>query len=533
MWTQLLFEQAHFALNVFAALVMFATAWLYFDAWLNRHQPREAFRAAGYFQLSLSFLIHAATLESTILPSPVLGSETLKLIFWAFRIVGLIFLLVSFFFDPIQPRPKVVDQFAHVGIIGAIPLLLTLDTSMAIIITMLAFLVAVQYIRRATTGLERHLMPVAISFLLFGVAEFIGTFNGLRSSTNVFIYSLVAPFGPIWIVEHVTLLISVLLLRRWVFGYLLKRFETQLFMVFTSGIVLIFLATAVTFTSLLLTNVQNASLSQLSTDVRVLSYALDSKKAETLSDAQVLVQNQALIDLVKTSNMGGLRDLVEQYFVSKKETYLAVLSPSGQVLARGEDRSHYGDTLSSDPLVVRAQGGQSASSVVVQDGVVAPELSVRSAVPIKSGDTTIGVVLAGTTVDNALLDGIKTTTGLESTIYGGNKISATTLVTTDGVTRPMGLIEPRKDIATTVLSQGKAYHGAVTFLSRPYLAAYEPLKDSDNQVVGMLFIGTPQYTVLVAAGRTFELTFVIVIVLLVLSVIPAFVISKSIVSQLH
>jgi len=60
-----------------------------------------------------------------------------------------------------------------------------------------------------------------------------------------------------------------------------------------------------------------------------------------------------------------------------------------------------------------------------------------------------------------------------------------------------------------------------------------PLKDVDNNPVGMLFVGKPQVGVLQAAGRSIEMTFLVAVILLVLSIIPAYFISKYLTNQIR
>ena len=128
---------------------------------------------------------------------------------------------------------------------------------------------------------------------------------------------------------------------------------------------------------------------------------------------------------------------------------------------------------------------------------------------------------------------MKKATGLEASIYGDNKISATTLIGSDGKTRLNGISEENKNIKSKVLGKGEAYEGGISFANVPYYASYLPLKDIDNNPVGMLFVGSRQIGVLQTAARSIELTFIIAAFLLVFSVIPAIIISKYISRQLE
>ena len=73
-----------------------------------------------------------------------------------------------------------------------------------------ALTIAGLYWRRATTGLERHLKPVAISFLFLSLYEILSLSSLWRGTTNPTVAKLVDSFGPIWIAEQIVLLIGVI-----------------------------------------------------------------------------------------------------------------------------------------------------------------------------------------------------------------------------------------------------------------------------------------------------------------------------------
>jgi hypothetical protein len=342
----------------------------------------------------------------------------------------------------------------------------------------------------------------------------------------------VSPFGPVWIIEHAFLLLASIVLGRWIFGYLLKQFSVQLLMILTTTTLVIFLLTTVAFTGLLVGNIEKQTLGELQTNARVLQYTIESKKAEVLSDAQVTAQNPEIISATRDSTRKTLADFAELILLAKKENVLVITGDTGQVLARGEDRERTGDSLSNDPLVKRALLGESVTSIVSKDGVVAPTLSVFAATPVRDGAKIVGVVLTGASIDPAFVDGMKVATGLESTIYGDTVISATTLTEPDGVTRLIGMKLTRPDITSRVLGKNEPYAGALMLANTPYFAALLPLADVDNNPVGMLLVGKPQLSSLATAGQSIELTFLVTVALLVLSIVPTYMIAQYITKQI-
>jgi hypothetical protein len=529
MWIQFFLENAHFAINLFVALVLFAVFWLYFDAWTQRKSGKDVIRLIGYFLLSLSFLIRAVYVESSILASPLLTAVASEWLLAGTRIVGYVCVLIGLYLDRIEPHPEYKKNIA----VFAFPIAsATWIPWPYVAYPILAALIALLYLRRATVGLEDHLKPVAFSFFLLAGAEFLSMASLFNNTDNVRVFALVTAFGPFWILQHIAYLAAALIFGKWVFGYLLKQFETQLFMIFTVSILVIFLITTVSFSGLLVKNVQDETLKQLSTDVKVLSFTIDGRKSEIVSDTQVVSQNPEIIAAVIAGSRKPIADFAEQFLLAKKENTLIIVSDRGQVLARGEDIERAGDSLSDDPLIKRALLGDSVSSIVSRDGVLAPELSVRAATPIKSDGKVIGAVLAGSLIDNTFVEGLKTATGLDTIIYGGNQVSAGTIVSSDGKSRLNGMKEERTAIKTKVLVNGESYTGSTTLLGIGYYGAYAPLTDSDGNAVGMLLVGRPQYSVLQTAGRSIELTFLVTAVLLVLSIIPAYLVARYLSRQI-
>ncbi|MFA5025366.1 MAG: cache domain-containing protein [Candidatus Shapirobacteria bacterium] len=520
MWYQFLWENFHFAVNLFAALAFFSIFWLYFDAWTDRKTLKEGLKILGFLLLSLSFLAHAILIESPGLTISILGGGLNEKMAMIFRNLGYLLLIVGLITDPLIAKPK-LNIMAITN--GAVPYLLS---------PILAVTAAWLYLRRATIGLENHTKQVSLAFFMFAWYELLTIPFLFVNSPNVDIFRLVAPFGPIWIVAHVILLLGSAILIKWAFSYLLKRINTQLFIIFTTTTLSIFLLTAISFTFLLLKNLSDETLIRLGTDVSVLSFALDSKKSETLASASILAQNSQIIEAIKNRDRKILIPAAEGLLLSRKVNSVMIIDDVGRVLARGEDRDRIGDSLSDDSLVKRALGGESVSSFVIQEGALAPIVLVRAAVPIKTENKVMGITVVTSSLDNNFLDGIKKVTGLEMGIYGSETLSATTISDLRGETRPIGINETNDTVIDKVLLKGENYSGQVSFLNTSYFAVYHPLKDLDNEVVGMLLAGRPATSIFETAGKSIELTFLITVLLMVLSTFPSYFVSKYIFNQL-
>ena len=373
--------------------------------------------------------------------------------------------------------------------------------------------------------------PIAKALFILSVMELLSLAAEFRQTSNVAVYTMVASFGWVWIAEQAILAVVVGVVFGWVWQYLLKRLEVQLFMIYVATVLITFLVITVAFTGLLVRNVQDETLARLQTDVHVLEYALESKLAVMLADAQTLAGNTHIQTAIETEDAKTLRDDVEQYLLNKTEAMMVVVDSNGRVLARGEDRDKIGDSLSDNSLVKKALSGESTASVVVGSGVQAPRVWVRAAAPVMVGDTILGAVLTGVVLDNAFVDGVKKATNLEASVYSDNVLSATTLYGADGVSRYLGTEENDERVSAKILSK-EAYVGGVRLYNSDYFGVYQPLLNSEDAVVGMLFVGTPQEGVFRTAGRSIELTFLIAIGLIMVSIVPSKLVSNYIVRQL-
>ncbi len=533
---QFLLVNARFVLLLLAALVTFAVAWLYFDAWLNKKDFKESYKFLGFILLTLSFVAHSTLIEESLcLEHSLLGSETLIILGSFLKISGYLVLIIGQNATPLQPLPEYRKKGGKRSSTGVfiLPFIGLAATEFAsFLFPILAIITAFLYLRRATVGLEHHLKQIAFGFVFLAFSDLVGLAHLFRSTDNITIANLVGPFGPLWMLEQFLLAMAVFVLGRWVWSYLLKRFETQLFMIFTTSILTIFLVTTIFFTFATLNNLQRDILESLKTNVGVLSYTIDSKKAEALSDVQVIAQNTEIIAAVAESDRKKLADLIVPILLAKKQASLVIVSDTGAILMKAEEPERTGGSLSDNPLINRALSDNEITSVVTKEGIIAPIVAVRAATPIKSGNEIIGAVMVGIDIDNAFVDGVKKATGLDASIYADNVRSATTFVAPDGKSRWIGIKEETEEVKRIVLVDGEIYTGSVNLLNIPYFAAYAPLNNVDNNPVGMLFVGRPEVSVLHTALNSIELTFITTAALLILSIFPSYFVSKYIVSQI-
>ncbi|HSX02733.1 MAG TPA: cache domain-containing protein [Candidatus Saccharimonadia bacterium] len=523
-------QNLHFAVNLFVALACFTAGWLYLDAPSNHHPIAKVAKYSGFFTLAIGLLVSGASWQDAQLD---LLAELIK-------VVGYVVIIIGNVIEPLQPQPKVTGLVMEPKVIQPqqhpASGWLAVPAGVAVKLSWLppfgSLVVALLYWRRATLGLERHLKRVALAFAVLTAADLLALTHWWAQSDNPLLQGLVQPLGSLWLLEHALLLLAGFLLLRWVWRYLTKQPTTQFFLMAMNVAGAVVLVAAWGITGALLSNLQRDSLANLETATKVLGYAVNGKSADARANANILAQNGDVAGAVAASDHAALITATTPLLSHQQFTETLLTDANGQVLLRASDPERYNDSAAADPLVIRALAGQNASGLAAQSGALAPSLVIASASPVRSGGHVVGVVLSSQALDNAFVDGLKTSTGLDSTVYSGNIRTATTLVGSDGSSRSIGAQESNPAVIATTLRQGQIWSGPVTLANRSFLAIYLPLKNANNTVVGMLSVAEPQSLFLQTSQQAIQLTFISSIICLLLLVAPIYWVARQISRQL-
>src|SRR3989344_3337482 len=103
--TQFILVNYHFVASLLAALVAFAVAWLYFDAWTGQKDPKQFPSFLGFLFLSLSFVAQAVIGDQSLFETSFLGASTALVIKTLFRLIGYVTLIVGQVLIPLQSPP--------------------------------------------------------------------------------------------------------------------------------------------------------------------------------------------------------------------------------------------------------------------------------------------------------------------------------------------------------------------------------------------------------------------------------------------
>lgn len=538
-------QNLNFAINLFAAAVFFAAFWLYFDAWLGKitHLNKDILRWAGYLCLALSFLVLAGIIDNTD-RFGILKSDNMELISRLLGVVGLGMIMAVEALSPLQKIPdhkklgittgstvkapgreKKNKQVASVFGISSVALAWLLPVGAAI--------TGWLYWKRATKGLENHLKPLAVGFFVLAFYYLLALGELGQKSDNPQLVEFFREYGPIWIVEKISLLAAIVIIGKWVWNYLIKRFVSQLFMMITSLTLVIFLLTTLTFSYLQQNAINSNTISNLETSINVLDYAIKAKAAESAANSEAISKDSQIITATAAGDHRWLAELTDDILGKNSNTSLVITDTSGKVLQRAEDPDDFGGSVSSNTMVRRALVGLTTTSISSTPGVIHPVIQLTTTTPLRQNGLVVGTLSTGAELNNSFVDGIKTSTGLESSIYVGDRLSATTFLGSSNGTRLAGTKLDNQEIENTVIRNRAVFKGITQVAGVDYKSVYRPLQDADGAVAGMLMVGKSQDEINKLTNKAISDTFLSAIALMILSAVPALAGARYLARQIN
>ncbi len=482
----------HFAFGMIGVIVLITAAWLSLDAYKLRNDQSSLLRFLGVTFMALWQVIHSLNFTNDLV---------LYFGFVVF-IVGLILLVISFL---------KIKQLALNAVV-VIPAFSLYSLQLHFFATVLLLSTAYLSFRQWKRDFNPTWKPLALSFLLLGVASLFNIFGKNISQTS-FLY----------ILTHFVELFGFLALGFWVWQFMRLRIHESIIMILIS--VTFILATIVTlaFSTILISRISTETASNLLTDVKVLDLAIGSMKEEALAKTTLISVEDKIVQMVDINDTAGLDEAAGEFLEKYKLGFLIITDKDGGVIVRAHALSKRGDTLVGERALEEALLRN--TYVTIEDGAV-EGLSIRASAPILKQNKVIGVVVAGFPFDNAMADNMKRLTGLEMFIYSGDKSVAGTVFDADGRTRLVGETLDSKEVRSAVLEEGKAITSSVEIYGNPFHASYLPLVNSDEKVVGMLSVAKPEQDIVNIANATNRLTLITVLLILLILLLPIYRLSK-------
>lgn len=213
-------------------------------------------------------------------------------------------------------------------------------------------------------------------------------------------------------------------------------------------------------------------------------------------------------------------------------THMQVSDPQLRVLYSVHDPGSVGSDGSKRPLLKKAIGLGSGKLVHAFE-IGADGLVLYSAGPLSSyASHFAGLIEIGRLIDNEYLEQIKDRIGVDLTVFKGNERIATTILDAEG-NRAIGTTIDHPEVLEEVLSLGGSWSGRLEIVGgNSIFGAYTALRDAEDNIIGMLFAGTPTLPYDLQESQDRTIAFGLLAVAIVISVVVSILFSNRIISPL-
>lgn len=284
-------------------------------------------------------------------------------------------------------------------------------------------------------------------------------------------------------------------------------------LLFVSITIILAFSLVLGITALLITDYNNDTITEeAKSGVNVLSEKVEGLKESTLGFAK-LSAGQAAEQL----STGNLDNTAKSILNSTKTDFVILTDKSGEIIGSAGQKSS--NNLKDIQIIGNALKGSTTTTV---ESEIIGRFSALTAAPVKNSEGSIeGAIIIGYALDTeSIVDEIKEFVKTDVTIFQGDTRINTTIMK-DG-NRQVGT-QLSEAVANIVITEGKDYDGEADILGSWYFCSYRPLKNHNNEIVGVLFAGKS----VTAATRllsliaiyTFSATVLAVLVIIIILVV--------------
>ncbi len=326
--------------------------------------------------------------------------------------------------------------------------------------------------------------------LLFGALSLV--FYRLPNLDVVTLRQLVLEYSIAWQVGIFATFIGFLFLGIWAWNFIKVRPFLRVYVTFLSIAIAVSSLGSLVFTILIFQIIEQNNFELMRQGAQSEAIILRDRETTALLVARTVATNDEIIGLLQESDREELRESTREFLENSEADFLRIYNNAAQVVVSPHDPRDEGRSFADDDYVQLAlQQKRQVRTFSTQPGILADDLVTRGFYPVLDEDTVIGVVEVGYEFGHAFVDFSKRNTGLDITIFTGKKRAASTILTLDGVSRWEGSEITEQAVIDTVLTVGITDTREVTWLGRPYYAAFEPIRDVNGEVIGMVSVGAP------------------------------------------
>ncbi len=222
-------------------------------------------------------------------------------------------------------------------------------------------------------------------------------------------------------------------------------------------------------------------------NVRIVRDHVSSFLTLAEQNAATLAKTEELSEAIQAGETEKALKIIDEYHAASMMTTdkIALLDGTGTIVARYYS-DEAGDSMAEYKYVQEALAGTTVKAVSSSEEI---PLGARATAPIfgSNGSSVVGAITVTYDLsDPSLIDEIKGSDDSEFTIFKDNVRLNTTVM--NGSERATGT-EMDSKIAEIVLQDKENYQGETEIFGNPYMAAYSPILDENEEVVGALFAG--------------------------------------------
>lgn len=341
---------------------------------------------------------------------------------------------------------------------------------------------------------------------------------------------------------------------------------------FHLGITTIFILLAVGIAAMSVNYVNTNTIREAENRVRIYARAaweiLDAKTARIRAATEVLAQDQVVRDLLHDPTNEALYAAVQRHLeairLQEGMDVLNLIAPDGRVILRTRMPYNVGDNLISDPLVrqvmTTAQPQSRTGYIILEmerldvegSALIEKCMAVAqvprgmlsgAAVPIVDNGRLIGIIEMGSLLNGSYekVDRIRDSVFENefyrgkpvgtATIFMGNLRISTNVLDSQG-RRAVGT-QVSEEVAEQVLRRGESWTGRAYVVDTWYLAQYDPIRDPDGNVIGMLYVGELEQKYLDLRTRTVALHLAVIVAGMLLAFLLFFFMIRGIVRPIR
>lgn len=295
---------------------------------------------------------------------------------------------------------------------------------------------------------------------------------------------------------------------------------------FNLGIIVVFVVLAVSIGALSIRYVNTNTIREAKNRVSIYTRAAweihDGKIAQTRAALEVLARTQSVEEPLghqgDDERLSTTREELERIRQEQKMDVLNLLAPDGTVILRTRYPYNSGDNLAADPIVqqVIAEERSSSGNIILSqerldiegEGLLQRVLAIGqeprgmfagAAVPVMRDGQMIGILEMGALLNGAVekVDRIRDAV-FENETYKGKPVGTATVfmgdlristnVLDNQGRRAVGTRVSR-EVAEQVLQEGEPWTGRAYVVDTWYLSQYDPIRNPNGDIIGMLYVG--------------------------------------------